>query len=294
MVIGIFYSAASYALDKESFHVFADVLYWKASETVDWAYKNSLSTPEQEIAYQSEDFSFDPGFRIGVGYGNDWDTGVYYTKFSTDTSDSAEGNLKSGFLGGTIGLIGGLPFYDSGQFKMNIDFNMFDWYLGKRFQISPALMLHPVIGLEGGWINQSITADLQGLYISTEKIENNFWGIGPKFGVDGALAFFNKSGYTASFIAEFSTAYLLGHWNLPDTYYDNAPRTIDVSLDDREEGAVVVQGKMGVMLAHESFSISLSYEISDWFNQLQIFDDATGGHDNDLVLQGLTLRVAYQ
>ena len=31
------------------------------------------------------------------------------------------------------------------------------------------------------------------------------------------------------------------------------------------------------------------YEINDWLNQCQIFDDATGPHNNDLILQGLTV-----
>lgn len=36
------------------------------------------------------------------------------------------------------------------------------------------------------------------------------------------------------------------------------------------------------------------YEINDWFEQFQIFDDATGAHNNDLILQGLTVQLAYR
>jgi hypothetical protein len=291
---GLLYSAGAYAGNEGSFRAFADILYWNATETVDWAYSNSLSLPHQHIAYQSGEFDYSPGFRVGIGYEKNWDTELYFTKYTTQTSDSASGNLKSGFLGGTIGLIGGLDFYDSGQFKMDIDFNMIDWAIGKRFHISPALMIHPTIGIEGGWIDQSLRADLQGLHLTTEKIENNFWGVGPKFGVDGALTIIEKSGFRGFLIGEFSTAYLIGHWHLPDTYYDDSPKTIEVALDDRNAGVLALQAKLGVMLSYQSFSTSLSYEINDWFDQLQIFDDATGGHNNDLVLQGLTLRVSYR
>lgn len=293
ITIALLYSAASFARGNSTFYVFADALYWKATENILWAYRNSNSTPNQQIAYQSGDFDFAPGFRVGMGYGNDWDTGIYYTRYVTDTKDSTTGNLKSGFMGGTLGLVGVSDFYSAGQFKMTIDFNMIDWYLGKRFEITPALSLRPSIGLTGGWIDQNIKASFQGVYTTVERIENNFWGIGPKFGIDGNIIFLKKSAVTASFLAEFSAAYLFGRWTMTDVYKDSSPRTIDVDLADRQGGTPVIQGKVGVQFDFDRFTMSLSYEMSDWFDQLQIFDDATGGHDSDLALQGLTLRVAY-
>lgn len=284
-------TALAHASDDHPYFVFADVLYWKVTEEIDWAYNNSLSTPDQEITYFKSNFDPGFGFRLGVGYGTDWDIGVYYTQYSSETTDSATGNLKTGFLGGTEGYPTGHPFYYSGQFKMNIDFNMFDWYIGKQFHITPALMFHPIIGLEGGWINQSIRADFQGFYDTSEKLHNDFWGIGPKFGIDGGLVLWQKNSHSIHFIAGFATAYLLGHWKITDVYNDNSPRTIDVDLDDRNLGALTFQGMLGLTYAHNAFSIGLNYEINDWLDQGQIFDDATGGHDNDLLLQGLVLRV---
>jgi hypothetical protein len=50
-----------------------------------------------------------------------------------------------------------------------------------------------------------------------------------------------------------------------------------------------IEGKFSELLA-----IKAGYEIQDWFNQYQVFDDGTGSHTNDLVLQGLTVRVRYE
>jgi hypothetical protein len=295
LITGIIFSTVAQALDKDSLSVFVDVLYWKASESIDWAYDNSLTTPNQTVKYESGDFGYKPGFRVGLAYNpGDWETGIIYTKYSTDTSDSACGHLKSGFIGGTIGLPDNNKFYDAGQFKMKIDYNMIDWYIGKRFTITPDFTMRPTIGLQGGWIDQAITADFQGEFNTTEKIDNNFWGIGPKFGLDGTLRVLKRSNYSLSLLAEFSTAYLIGHWNLKDVYTDNSPRTIHVDLDNRDFGSLAIQARMGVALIKDNYTMSLSYEISDYFNQLQIFDDATGGHNNDLILQGLTLRLAYR
>lgn len=282
-----------HASDDHTYFFTADVLYWKATEEIDWVYDNSLNPTDQQITYIKSDFDAGPGFRLGIGYKKDWDTGIYYTQYSTEATDSATGNLKTAFLAGTVGYPPGHIFYDSGQFKMNIDFNMFDWYFGKQFQISPSLMLHPTIGLEGGWINQSIRADFQGFYDTTEKLNNDFWGVGPKFGIDGALTLLQRNAYLVNFIARFATAYLIGHWDITDVYTDNSPRAIEIGLDNRDLGALSFQGMLGLSLVHHNLSVALSYEINDWLDQGQIFDDATGGHDNDLIFQGLALSLRW-
>lgn len=286
-------SSIAQATVGNDYYFSADFLYWKATEVIDWAYDNSLDTVNQNITYKSNHFDYKPGFRLGAGYTHDWDTGFYYTRYSTKTKDSAIGNLKSGFFGGTVGLPSGHLFYDSGSFKININLDMIDWYLGKRFEVTPTLILHPFIGLEGGWIDQSMTAHLQGLYASTEVIHNDFSGIGPKFGIDGVLKLYQHDQFVASLLAGFSTGYLWGHWDLPDVFTDTSPRTIDVGLKDRNMGALAFQGMMGLGLSYQQYSIQLNYEINDWVAQCQIFDDATGGHNNDLIMQGLTLQAVY-
>ena len=57
----------------------------------------------------------------------------------------------------------------------------------------------------------------------------------------------------------------------------------------------MLQGFMGFGLDFDlqgkcsHLSFKLGYEIQDWFNQYQVFDNGTGAHNNDLLLQGLTL-----
>ena len=53
------------------------------------------------------------------------------------------------------------------------------------------------------------------------------------------------------------------------------------------------QAVLGINLKFRSWSATVGYEINDWLNQCQLFDDATGPHNNDLILQGLTLNVGY-
>jgi hypothetical protein len=43
-----------------------------------------------------------------------------------------------------------------------------------------------------------------------------------------------------------------------------------------------------------NWNSAVGYEFNDWLNQCQIFDDATGPHNNDLIVQGLSVRAGYR
>jgi hypothetical protein len=65
------------------------------------------------------------------------------------------------------------------------------------------------------------------------------------------------------------------------------------SVNDRQFGALTFQTMAGVNLKCGHWSATAGYEINDWLNQCQIFDDATGPHNNDLIVQGLSIKVSY-
>lgn len=275
-----------------------DVLYWQPTEAVDWMLTNNLSTQNQTITYKTLELNYTPGFRIGISREGDWDTKLYFTRLYSKTSDSATGNLTSAFFGGKSIQTDPVDpsndfFYQSGQANLAIHFNIIDWDIGKRFYITQKLMLHPLIGLEGGWIDQTINSSFQGPISISERVTNNFKGIGPKIGVDGRLNLVEKNQYQLSLIAGFATSYLWGTWVITDKLQSSAPGTMSIQTKNRNFGALSFQSSIGAMLSHKNMLIKLSYEISDWFNQFQIFDDATGAHNNDLVFQGVTLGVAY-
>ena len=59
-------------------------------------------------------------------------------------------------------------------------------------------------------------------------------------------------------------------------------------------GAFELQGLVGLNLHYKNADVKVGYEVSDWFNQYQVFDDGTGTHTNDLVLQGLTVSLTLR
>lgn len=287
IVAGLLFSSNTHAVD-----FYADALYWQASETIDWAYTNSLSPPNQVVAYQAIQFDYDPGFRVGIGLQSDQgDFRVIYTRFYTRTNESATGNIVSAFTGSKFAE----TFYGAGQVNFTISFNMFDADFLKPIHLSESLIIKPSIGLRGGWIDQSVNASFQGTLSVLEEVTNNFWGFGPKAGVESKWFFYQKDNAHYSLVADFASSYMWGKWSIHDILYqNNATRIFVADVGKRDLGAFAVQGLLGINLDYNNYSIKLGYEISDWFDQYQVLDDASGAHNNDLVLQGLTLAVRYR
>lgn len=284
--VGLLSSSMAYAID-----FYAEALYWQASETVDWALTNNLSLPNQVISYKTIDFNFTPGFRIGAGlHRDDWHSRALYTRFTTAKNASTSGNVISAFMAGKFAE----TFYNTGQVHFAIDFNMFDVDLYKDITIDPSLTLKPVLGLKGGWINQRVNTAFQGDISVFEAVTNDFSGIGPKAGIEGQWNFYTAKDYKLSLIAEAASAYMWGNWSISDVLtQNNSSQNSDVVVPRRDMGALALQGLVGLKMEYPHYSVQIGYEVSDWFNQFQVFDNATGTHSNDLVLQGLGLSLHY-
>ena len=81
---------------------FGDLLYWQATEPVDWAMNTNRSALDQFVAFKTVDYDFNTGFRVGVGLDRDWGAKLYYTRFYTDAEDSVAGNVTPVFFGGRL------------------------------------------------------------------------------------------------------------------------------------------------------------------------------------------------
>ena len=291
---------------------FGDILYWRATEPVDWVLNTNRVPTDQFVAYETIEYDYVPGFRVGIGREGEWGTKFYYTHVYTSAADSASGNLTPAFLGGKLALSDNPasrpPYFDQGHVKSAIDYNVLDWDFSKRFRPTEPLLMRPMVGLRAAWIRQTFKSEFQGewpdLSLSKsmiEHMENNFWGIGPKIGLESAWNVWRGAECEILGVANFYTAYLLGHWAIKDVTnlasIHNSQTTMServVPIDGRDLGALTFQAVVGIHLKYRRWSVTAGYEINDWLNQCQIFDDATGPHNNDLILQGLTVKVNCQ
>ncbi|MBA2113446.1 hypothetical protein HOV93_05950 [Planctomycetes bacterium FF15] len=290
---------------------FGEFLYWKATEPVDWVLDTNRNPASQYVNYESTVYDFAPGFRLGMALDGQWNTNLQWTHFHTQTEETTSGHLTAAFLGGKESQPPTPKLYfDTGQIEASIDYDVIDLDWSSHVDLGHALRIRPVIGLRGGMIRQSFNTSFQADYViggttSTrqvvEKAESNFWGIGPKVGIDGEYALVCSPQCEVSLTAGFFASYLLGDWSVPDethiTQTDNGVTTTTsqtIQVDSRDFASLAFQTMVGMNIRRGPWSGTIGYELNDWLNQCQIFTDATGPQNNDLLLQGLTARVAFE
>lgn len=287
--------------------IFANALYWYTSESIDWAFTIAPAGNHEKSVYKTITFPWDPGFRVGLGYNmlhDQWDTQLTYTRFHTHASDHDSGLITSAFLAARLSL---LEPFRTGKVNFNIHYNMFDWDLGRSFLVSKSLSFRPFIGAKGGWINQMIHlkftipnfAGLGVLYRSSEKVKNNFRGGGPKGGVNGKWILGNVDRHVFSLVGNFAGAFMWGNWTLKDEFIDSLSTQTSIPMGNRNFGALMVQALLGFGWDfnfdknRSHFALKVEYEIQDWLNQFQVFSNASGTQNNDLVFQGLTVDLRF-
>jgi len=285
-----------------SIAVFADALYWHASETVDWGHIVSSGPNFVQDHYKIISFGWDPGFRVGLGYNmhhDQWDTQIAYTWFRSQATGYGSGDITSGFLAARLSL---LEPFKKGKIICNLHYNMFDWDLGRSFLVSKFLSLRPFIGVKAGWIDQTIRAEWSTpsfLFSATENVRNKFGGGGPRGGVNGKWILGSVDRHVFSLLGNCAGAFMWGSWKLQDEFIDVFGTQISIPMKDRNFGALMLQALMGFGWDfnfdkdRSHFALKASYEIQDWLNHFQVFTNASGTDNVDLILQGLTVDLRF-
>ncbi|RCS48232.1 hypothetical protein DTL42_13585 [Bremerella cremea] len=291
--------------------LFGEFLYWKATEPVDWVLNTNRLPANQYINYEQTVYDFAPGFRVGMSLDGTWNTNLTWTHFRNQTEDTATGKLTAAFLGGKESQPPAPQLYfDRGELEATINYDVIDLDLSRSMEMTNGLRIRPVVGMRAGIIRQSFITSFEASYVSgmttsqrniVETAESNFWGIGPKVGIDGEYALLRSSQFEMNLTAGFFVSYLLGDWSLPDetriTQINNGMTSITsqtIQVDSRDFASLSFQSMVGLNVRRGPWSAAVGYEINDWLNQCQIFTDASGPQNNDLLLQGLTANLVWQ
>jgi hypothetical protein len=287
-----------------AFTIFSDFIYWHTTELIQWGVTAKGDINAQVVNYQVVSFDWDPGYRIGLDFypTHKSDLKFYYTHFyadSTNTAKVSEGQyLTPAYLGNYI--VSDSPNFLEGKIVTNIALNMFDSDFDYRITSSGWVDIRPVIGLKGGWISQTFNTDWYNPIESVSAVENLtnfFWGLGPKFGVNGSIDLVTSGNIAYKFLTNLNFAFLYGHWQLTDRYSNSKDQLALIKVQSRNFGEVMLNGFLGFGLNSKLFDgafelgLKLGYELQDWFNMYQVFDTQTGTNQSDLFLQGLTLEL---
>ncbi len=178
--------------------IIVDPLYWhaKVGET-EYAYTEEFAGTPQNLlfpphhgALKHNDFGWDWGVRVGLGYNlcrDMWDINLNYTWFDTNSSDSTQKNPPSAIRPSRFIVA---RFASNAKSSFSIGYNNINLELGRHFFISKMISAHPFIGLKSTWLDlkqrifyQPTTpgiGDVGGLFKLNDK--SNLWGIGPRGG----------------------------------------------------------------------------------------------------------------
>jgi Legionella pneumophila major outer membrane protein precursor len=197
-------------------------------------------------------FKWDWGFKLGTGYNmahDGWDLFLDWTRFHTQKQNAHCGNNCPGssssvtpFIPGDnpssvvypllfpANMIPGPTDTDSccnenigpgylACMDWRVRLDMIDLELGREFFVSKWLTLRPHAGLRDAWINQRGSVHYQGNIISETTaadfaiaLKNNFWGIGPRAGIDGQWGLCR--GF--SLYSELAASLLLGYFKISE------------------------------------------------------------------------------
>ena len=191
----------------------ASFLYWYASQdgmvlgfSLDLQSTSRLSyNLGSSTLIQS--FSYDPGFKVGIGYGLDeWELHAEYTwlrQKSTLSSDATTKNTKGGAYT-PVWYVGtwyaqGVGQYGSGISATHVnstwalDMDLIDLTIGRPYYNSRCITVSPFGGLRTAWIRQnlSINATVPAAAVFNNTLtrdpvyshnRSNCWGIGPTAG----------------------------------------------------------------------------------------------------------------
>ncbi len=177
---------------------------------------------------------WDWGFKVGAGYNmchDGWDLFLEWTRFHPERGHASTSVTPFGLtttnttavvyplllpinIGDTTSAFG--PGYSAAMtWKFRMD--LIDLELGREFFVSKWLTIRPHAGLRSAWLHQRSKISYGGLEDSLAQIseiqvglKNNFWGMGPRAGLDAQWGI----GCGWSLYSEFAAALLLGHFSI--------------------------------------------------------------------------------
>ncbi len=182
-----------------------DFLYWTARlDGLTYA-KTGLgsiitSTSPNKGEVQSVDWSWDPGFKAGLGWNfchGCWDMLLQYTWLYTNVDGSKRSEfLQPGFdiLTPADSSLGISPF-DKASAHFDLHYQVGDLELGRNYYVSKTLKLRPFVGAKGTWQKQDYNTFLDNIPLNNTffnykaRFDHALYGIGIRGGLNTSWQF---------------------------------------------------------------------------------------------------------
>lgn len=302
-----------------------NALYWHAKVGgTEFAYTDQDPLGNLPISGRAKDidFSWDWGLRFGLGYNLDydgWDIRAMYTWFdSNDHSSTGAGQNSSVVpLKGSSKIVDDVnrfQFCNSAKSQFDFDYQTIILELGRAYFVSSQISFRPHWGLKTAWIDQKqkttysggeAEGETLGLGVNNVKVkeESDFWGLGPRAGVNSKW----HLGKSFSIFGNIAAAVLYGKFDVDHRERFSAVEDRRIKLSaNRHAFSPNLQMQLG--LRYDGYfknnkhhlGIGLGYEAQYWWRQNQILkinDDRNvikyDRYSEDVNIYGLTLDVTW-
>ncbi len=302
---------------------FTDIslLYWKAFNhgwTVAFEYRSPYQTPSAQVYTNLKPdevhFDWSPGIRVGAGYNSGYDHWNVQGIYTWIRLDGCKSLIARDFATYTVGLstvnLGIQPnaayifnapagVFRTLSAKWRLNHNVGDLQLARDFYITKALALQPILGLRFASLDQSMnthfgqTVAVLNRYDSYH-ISNDFWGFGPRIGIDGKWTFPHNFGFTGLITGSL----LYGKLKIAEHYFSTsvAGPLQETGVMRSSENAfapnvqLILGMDWGICFNKESmyWGFNLGWELNYWWNQAHF--DINREVQFPIEIQGITFR----
>lgn len=278
-----------------------EVVYMRPSRSaLDYAIIDTNTDTDPQGSYDSIHPDYSAGLRYGLAYTFETGTDLHAQYMTLDTHDSASAEAPpGGRLWGTWTHPDMGSTFDSAEARYDLDYDVFDLGLGKKFTVGDDLGLRVDAGLRYARIDQNLNiAYLQGATIFNVEDTNTFTGWGPRLGLGADW----QMGHGFNLFGSAAGSLLLGDFDLAlltasgTTEYGRIKDTVDNRV------VPVVEMRAGIGYAYKLANgmyvgAKAGYEWQNWFNMVMaqrfaddIADQIVTTDTTDLSLDGFFLE----
>ncbi len=259
-----------------------EALLWQAEEDhLTYIYSGNDLSGQVNRELKKVDFSWDFGFRVGLGYNaplDGWDISLYWTNIRNTAHGSQNASANKMLFpvwSEVANPFNGTINSASAHWRVNLD--QVDLSLGREFRMGKRLTFRPFVGLRSDWIYQKYDIVMDGdLALVGSPLEqrvnlrSNFWGFGfaAGFGTNWIL------GMGFSLFGDADLSIVMGYDHIAQKGVQNGASIWKITESFRGAKPIFDLGlglKWSRLFCKDSFGLTLKagYEYHLYFNQNQ-------------------------
>ena len=241
-----------------------EFLYWRGrNEGFPFTFENKSAVDFSVIGNLVRlDDKWDPGFKLAFGWNTEydaWDIKAQWAYYHNHSSKEIRATTIPNQSLGLLALwhrfsVGGPYAYSKASWVLN--HNMFDLEMGRDYFVGCHLAFRPHLGLRGGSLHQTLrvkykepSVSQNNVFQSTLTTKNEYWGVGPRAGVQGDW----RIGNGFAIFGDLATSLLCGASKL------NQKETLLFIPPNLPENLVDINDDFNQLVPHLQMTIGLSW-----------------------------------